>query len=367
MKHTRRTILIATILGISLLAVILHIAGPRAILLRMAALGLWGALVFIINAGLIFLCTTLGWTVLLRAYGVQCRIRSVFGAMAAGHMVSYLTPSLYFGGEPVRAALMSRGFSSQSHVIVATIVVERLLAMTSSVVIIFIGSIVGLQSDMSFFLRWMLFAVATLAVLITFFLIVGVISKRRGLSATFRYIQRFLPPREWKQKAVDALTRVESEIHNAFTNYLRGTAMAALFLAAATLLTAALPFVFVYFTYGRILSLGEIALFFALHMLFGALFWITPAGIGMAEGFFTGIFNILGIPADGAVAFSFALRLIDVVIITNGLAYIAHRGMNWLDILWRKSRAVQASWKKDERVKGQTQGRSNETDLHADQ
>lgn len=365
MKHTRRTILIATILGISLLAVVLYIVGPRAVLSRMAALGLWGALAFIINAGLIFVCTTLGWSVLLRAYGVKCPLRSVFGAMAAAHTVSYLTPSLYFGGEPVRAALVSRGFSSQSHAVVATIAIERLLAMTSSVAVIFVGSIVGLQSDISVSLRWVLFACATIAVIITLLLIVGVIRERRWLSGAFRYIQRFFSQREWMQRTDDALIRVETEIHTALTNHLRGTATAALFLIAATLLNAALPFVFLYFAYGRILTLGEISLFFALHTLFGSLFWITPGGIGVAEGFFAGIFHIMGLPADGAVAFSFTLRLVAVLIITNGLAYIAHRGMSWFGTLRYKRKALQARWKKGEKVKGQKEGRIDETDLRA--
>ncbi len=366
MKHTRKTILIFTILGISLLAAVLYIVGPRAILSSIAALGLWGALVFLIQSGLIFICTTLGWYVLLRAYGGKCPLRSVFGAMAASHTVSYLTPFLYVGGEPVRAALVARWFSAQSHVVIATIAIERLLVMTSSGVIIFIGSVVGLQSDMPFALRWILFACAAIVLLATLLLIVGIIKEQRGLSVTFRYIQRFLPQREWIQRMDDALVRVETEIHHALTNHLRGTVIAAFLCTAAVLLSAMLPFVFLYFAYGRILSLGEISLFFALHTLFGAIFWITPGGIGIAEAFFVGIFHLMGLPPEGAVAFSFALHFFAVIIITNGFAYIAHRGMSWLGIVWHKRKKLHPSWKKSERIKDQHERRTGTTDLHID-
>jgi len=88
------------------------------------------------------------------------------------------------------------------------------------------------------------------------------------------------------------------------------------------------PFVFLGFTYGRLLSIGELLLFFALSTVFSLFSCLTPGGIGVMEGAYAAVFGIMGLPIDGAIAFSLLQKLSSLCIIGVGIIYLSHRGVD---------------------------------------
>jgi len=135
----RLKFILSGILGLLILGGILHYVSLGKVLQKITMLGPWGFLLFFLNAILIFLLWTAGWYVLLRAYGVQRSWRETLQAMLSGYAINYLIPSMNLGGEPVKAYLISDGFSSSGAKVVATIVVERFINM-SSILLCILGS-----------------------------------------------------------------------------------------------------------------------------------------------------------------------------------------------------------------------------------
>ncbi len=71
---------------------------------------------------------TLQWVVLLRQSGIRAGAWQVFRARLSGCAVTSLTPSAYFGGEPVRAALL-KGPGMTYRQLFATIAVDKYIEL----------------------------------------------------------------------------------------------------------------------------------------------------------------------------------------------------------------------------------------------
>lgn len=61
----------------------------------------------------------------------------------------------------------------------------------------------------------------------------------------------------------------------------------------------------------------------------GLFSWFTPGGIGIMEGAYAAVFGIMGLPIDGAVAFSLLQKLSSLCIVGVGIVYLSHRGVDW--------------------------------------
>lgn len=72
------------------------------------------------------------------------------------------------------------------------------------------------------------------------------------------------------------------------------------------------------------------ALFFALNTVFSLFSWLTPGSVGIAEGAYAGIFSVMGLPIDGAVAFGLAQKAASLPIVALGILYLSRRGAGWL-------------------------------------
>ncbi len=73
---------------------------------------------------------TFSWGLVLREAGILRGPWQVFTARLAGFAVTYLTPSMYFGGEPVRASVYKReGISYQR--LYATIVLDKYIELST--------------------------------------------------------------------------------------------------------------------------------------------------------------------------------------------------------------------------------------------
>ena len=88
------------------------------------------------------------------------------------------------------------------------------------------------------------------------------------------------------------------------------------------------PLVFLFFAYGRLLSVGELLVFFTLSSVFSLFSWLTPGGIGITEGSYAAVFSVLGLPIDGAVAFSLLQKLASLCIVGVGIIHLSHYGAN---------------------------------------
>jgi len=326
----RGVFLISTLFGIALLIAMVWIARPMAVLARINALGVGGIVTFLLTVLLGFSFGVEGWRTLLRSYGVDGSFWRTFGVMAGAYAVTYLTPSFHLGGEPVRAFSASDGFTRRSHEVVATILVERLLYLIIIATLLLAGGSIGLrESAIPVVIQQGVLALAGAALVGGGVVLVGIARQATWASRSVAFTLRHLPRWTWVKRVEEGLDRIEGEVNEALVGHRRATLNAALLLTLSVGFNVLAPLIFFSFAYGRILSIGQLLLFFTLSTVFTLFSWLTPGGIGIMEGAYVAVFGIMGLPIDGAVAFSLLQKLSSLCIVGVGIIDLSHRGVDW--------------------------------------
>ncbi|QAA76411.1 MAG: hypothetical protein BIP78_0645 [Candidatus Bipolaricaulis sibiricus] len=314
--------------GFGLFALILAFVGPDAVWRQVQALGPFGFLAMVGNDLIATLFWVASWGVLLHAFGVRLPAPEIVGIGVAGFAVSYITPVAYAGGEPVRAWLGSRKSGATMTTLFATLFVDRLLAGLSLVLFAVLGG--------AFTLTGTMFAPATKAQIGAGLLIVaaavglGVLSFARN----FHWLSRIVVSvgrlhRSWRWPAAwgEKIRGMEDEMYAAFTRHLPLTAIAFVLQLASFFCTYLRPQLFFYFTEGRLFSVADLAVYFNLNAILTTLLWLTPAGMGTAEGGRVGILGLVGISPQGAMAFSLTVRFLELLLVVAGLVYLSREGI----------------------------------------
>jgi len=330
MEKKQVLLLISTLFGIALLGIMIWLARPMAILARIKALGAGGISAFVISVVVGFSFGVEGWRRLLRDYGLNYSFRRTFGMMAGAYAVTYLTPSFYLGGEPVRAFAASDGFTRRTHEVVATIFIERLIYLIVIASFLLAGGIIGLESSsISGGLQQGIVGLAGTALVVSGIALVGMSRRATWASRFFTAVLRHLPQWKWVKRMQDGLVSVEAEVNAALNDHRWATLHAAALFALSVGMNVVSPLIFFFFAYGRILPADQLVLFFALSVVLSVFTWITPGGIGVTEGGYAAVFAIMGLPIDGAVAFSLMQKLASMCIVGVGMGYLAHHGIDY--------------------------------------
>ena len=325
-------LVLSVTVGLGLLGGVLYYVGWRSILAQIYALGFIGISAVIGTVLLTMLIWLASWSVILLSYGIKVPLRYIIGARLSGYAVTYTTPSLYSGGEPIRALLITDHTPAPSTRIFATIIVERFLGALSLIFFVIGGGIYALLTSR-------VEAVAKEGVFIgiafiTFWIIVGLVN----FTGNFKWASRLIgllkrPFPRWERgigRAVDKVAETEDEIYDAFTRHWKGTFLAFLIQLVATFFVFIRPQVFFYFSSGRTFDFAQFSLLFTFNVMISFFFWITPGGLGTGEAALIGIFRLVGVGKEGAVAFSLAFKIVEFVLVAVGLFYLFHKGISRL-------------------------------------
>ncbi|GAB4309447.1 MAG: hypothetical protein Kow0097_10540 [Candidatus Bipolaricaulota bacterium] len=314
--------------GLGLFAVILTFVGPDAVWKQIQALGPLGFLALVGNDLVATLFWVTSWGVLLYAFGARLRPRDVAGIGIAGFAISYITPVAYVGGEPVRAWLTSRKTGSPLTTVFATLFVDRLLAALSLVLFAILGG--GFTLTGTLLSPTAKFQVGAGLVVVSTAVIVGVVSFARNyhwLSRIVASLGRLHRSWQWPRAWGEKVHAMEDEMYAAFTRYLPATVLAFALELGSFFCTYLRPQLFFYFTEGRLFSLADLAVYFNLNAILTTLLWLTPAGMGTAEGGRVGILGLVGISPQGAMAFSLTVRFLELLLVGVGLVYLSREGL----------------------------------------
>ena len=323
------SISLSLLVGAALLGGVFYYVGWRNTFAEIGSLHTAGILALAGNVLLTSIMWIVGWWVILRGYGVMIPFRRVVGARLSGFAVSYITPSLYFGGEPVRALIAADSSSAPITRIFATIVVERFLGGLSLIFFILIGGFFALISPQVTHIERQ--AVLIGVPFISFWIIIGLID----FAGNFKWISRIIRSLEriftrWRgelERAANKVAETEDEVYNAFTKHWRATLLSLLIQLIANLLVYIRPLVFFYFSSRTILTFPQLSLVFTLSIIMSMVLWITPGGLGTGEAALIGIFALVGIAKDGAVAFSLSYKFFELLVVAIGLFYLFHKGI----------------------------------------
>ncbi|MFC2095238.1 lysylphosphatidylglycerol synthase transmembrane domain-containing protein [Candidatus Bipolaricaulota bacterium] len=333
-KRNGWKIILSIAIGIGILVAVLYFVGWRETFAEMAALGALGIISVLVNVLISMTFWILCWWVILRSYGIRMPLRSIVGARLAGYAVSYLTPTLYFGGEPVRAMLVVGKSDAPTTRIFATIVVERFLGGLSMIVFVLMGSFYAISSPNIPLTERRLLASAI--GFVTFWILLGLVN----FAGNFKWISRIIrslgkPFSRWATslgRAASKVSETEDEIHNAFTKHWRGTIVAFLLQTVATFFVYTRPQFFFFFSSGLQLTMPQLSLIFTFTIMLSFFLWITPGGLGTAEAALVGVFALVipAITSAGVVAYSLIFKFAESIFVAMGMFYVTKRGIQYM-------------------------------------
>jgi uncharacterized protein (TIRG00374 family) len=325
---------LSVLVGFGMLAGVFYFVGWRKILGEMHALGAFGILGVVGNVLLAMAAWILCWWIILRSYGIRIPMRRIIGARVSGYAVSYLTPTLYFGGEPFRAFLVTDATEAPTTQIFATIIVERFLGGLTMIVFILIGAFHAIVSQSIPWEGKRLLIAGT--GFITFWILVGLIDfagNFKWISRAIRLIGKLIP--RWRdplRRAADKVSETEEEVHHAFTDHWKGTLVAFLVQVLATFFIYMRPQVFFHFASDVRFTFPQLSLLFSFNILLSSFLWITPGGVGTSEAGMIGIFRLVApqIANEGVVAYSLMFKFAETILVAAGVYYLLQRGVSYL-------------------------------------
>ncbi len=322
-------------LGLGILYLLLRRIGIDEVIHNFEIFPLIGfVLVFVITA-LSVIVTCEKWRLILRAYGHNIRFSRLLFFKLAGWTVSYLTPSLFVGGEPVRAYMIKKEEKVPWSKALSSIVVDKALegatgsfVVLLGVVLLFFGRL--LSSGIKIFLL----------VLVVFFLYLllhlFIKGKSRGFVTSVLHILHLDRLRMFKtwQKSI---ANFDQNLSVLFKDHKRvfflGIALSCISCALALLRYK----IIVYFL-GLDISLYQIVIIYALTVLVVVIPFI-PGAFGTYESVQAFSFALLGLGAQTGITCIFIMRIMDLILVGLGLVFLSYFGLMKLGklywIIWR--------------------------------
>ncbi|MCS7217018.1 MAG: flippase-like domain-containing protein [Candidatus Bipolaricaulota bacterium] len=315
-------------MGLGLFVGLIYASDPRRVWQELQAVGGWGFLAVVGNVALSFFVWTWSWYLLLRGAGIPLPWKKVLAPMLAASAVTYLTPSAYLGGEPVRVYWVAKEAGVSLARVTATVLVERLLAGFSLLAFAAIGGFFAFVSpSMSLASKGALGLGFGVMVVLLALGAVSFTRNRRWISRALRALGRLLPGRRALARLAAGAAEMEDQIHEVFAQC-PGHALAALALQlAAVFCTYIRPQLFFHFARQALFTFPQLSLFFTLNVFIGAFLWLTPGGLGLADGGRAGAFQLLGIPVPSAFAYNLLFRFVEFLQVGLGLYLLMRQGL----------------------------------------
>ncbi|RLE10331.1 hypothetical protein DRJ00_01780 [Candidatus Aerophobetes bacterium] len=322
-------VLFSTIIAGIIFVLLFYIIGVEQILSRIGELGLVGSVIFVGTALFILFISAISWQVILKGYGYRLPFGDVIVARTIGFAISYLTPSAYIGGEPLRIYILSKKHSLSLTRVGATVIVSKFLELGAALFFVYLGSIFTLieyELPVSVYMTVLVVnvicGVGMGLILRAFIRQNKVFTYLVGLLGRIRFLSNSL------NKIEPEISKMEEEIFSAFREHKRETILAFGLNLAGELLVFLKPAIFFYFL-KVILKFSQLALLFALtHLLLSLQF--TPGALGIFELGEIGIFQLVGIGPDRALAFSLMVRIADLTGVAVAAIFALHLGLKAL-------------------------------------
>jgi glycosyltransferase 2 family protein len=289
----------------------------RQYVLRITLPSLLGLLVFQVA---IHTVGMLQWVVLLRQSGIRVGAWQVFRARLSGCAVTSLTPSAYFGGEPVRAALLKDPSMTWRQVF-ATIAVDKYIELFTKFPVAVLGFgflIFRANPGETLVIVSSVFVGVFLAIFL--FLMVRLFQGGIFIMALFKGLLR--PVTRVRPRLAVKIFHPVRDFTRSVAHLIKSRRVFYLAMSLGLLLSVVelLQYAYVLSVLG-ISSLADAAIIFFGHVFLG-IFSFIPGNVGSMEGVFLFVFALLGLGYDRSLIFSMMMRMGQSVMVALGVANI---------------------------------------------
>jgi len=248
----------------------------------------------------------------------------IFLNRLAGFSVNYLTPAAQVGGEPVRIAMLNADGVPMKEA-TSSVLLDITFELTAYVAFILAGVVMAFTGDLvSGYSLWLI--LAGVGLMLSFLMtVLHALSRGKDIMyRTFNYIGLN------KIKSLASFGEDLRQTEKMMTRFLNHD-------YSLIFLVGVLSFFMLAF---RVFEMYFIAHFLGFDLNFAQSFLIAtlpgfalllpiPAGVGVFEGSFAGIFALLGVPVS-AVAFALVIRGRDLLFIVTGALYLISKGHEFI-------------------------------------
>ena len=306
------------IIGALLLIVLIRKIGVQSILDNISSLGLRLIPIFAISF-LWYILYTFAWMQFLSRVGDGIPFWRLFRIKTAGEAVNTLTPANFLGGDPLRIHLLKKNFQTLEGA--ASVVVDRTLHSTATLLVVLIGIIVSfitfnrLPSNIKY-------GVPIVMVIAMIFMIFILVHQHKGFfSLLMGMCKRIGIKRTFSEKTIERFEELDSHIIDFYKENRRGFIIALL----CHLMGRLLGIVEVY-AIGRCVS-DQFTFFAALILcamtpMINAVFTFIPGAFGVMEGAYSGILYLLHFNPAIGITIQISKRLRSALWIILGLIFL---------------------------------------------
>lgn len=334
MKKSRLNLIISLAVGTVLFVAILFYYGPESFKLIFENINPLYLIPYVILTTLDFATTTFRLKIILKAHGQKVGFLTLFRQNLAGFSISYVTPSVRVGGEPLKAYMLKQECDIDLKTGSSSIILDKFVELFGSAGLGIIGlallfTIPGITITMKTILSLLL---------ITAFSLLGFIyySTIRG-KGPFTNLFNLLKFYKFKrlQKFDQVLKEVEDKMGDFFKHH-----KTAFFLSLLTYvfygIFSVLELKFLLLSFGVETTLTEATL--ALIVLGITNFIPVPAALGFTEAGQAGLFLLLKDSGSTGFAFGLLLRLRNIIFTIIGFSLISH--FSGKEIMKRKEKIL---------------------------
>lgn len=327
-------LLLAIIVGLGILYLLLRKIGIDKVIHNFKTFPILGFIPIFTITVLSILVTCEKWKLILKAYGHNIRFSRLLIFKLAGWAVSYLTPSLFVGGEPVRAYMAKKEEKVPWSHALSSIVADKALEGAVGSFVVLLGII------FLFFRNFLSSGIKILLLILVIFFIYLLLrlfkSGKRGFVASvlhFLHLDKLRTFRAWQEKIANFDRSLSSLFKDHKKTFFFGLALSCISCALALLRYKAI----VYFL-GLDISLYQIIIIYALTVLVVVVPFI-PGAFGTYESVQAFSFALLGLGAQTGITCIFVMRIMDLILVGLGLVFLSYFGLMKLGklywIIWR--------------------------------
>lgn len=281
--------------------------------------------VFLINFLAVCVIGAIRWKIILESQNShKIDFFKVLRAKLAGFAISYLTPSVLVGGEPVRAYMIKEESDYGWEKSIASVIIDQAIYFFTLFLFmiagfLFLADHFSLPREMFYG-----FAIIILATVFIFHLFHSrIMNNNPDGDGLFMFIIKTVRLNKFSfiKKREDNICKMEKIIAQFFKNKKRALIKAFLLAILEVIFYLTMIWIIV-LSLGEIINLtGAVSIFFLITV---ANFVPIPGSLGSFEASLTFIFNLLGLGKSNGFTFSLIYRFINIALVIVGFFALMH-------------------------------------------
>ncbi len=327
--------ILSSLLGISLFFAVVYKVGWPSIIKAVSTFSLWELAIVVVLAFAQQFVTTWRWHLILKSQGYHLSYFRLLLAKLVGFAVDYTTPTPNIGGEALRAYVLKKDSDVNFSTGLASVIIDKVMDFSYALPFVLAGVIYALlHFDLTGKLILFLLLVAIIFVFLILLFYIRILNGKHFFSLIMRFIQ--LHRINAIGRLIEKMRSFEDIIIHFFRDHRRVLYSGLLFSFLGGAIAILQYYIILQF-FDLQVSLLTVLIVITLTIITYLL--PIPGSLGSQEAGLALIFSFLGFGAQVGIAFSFVIRVPEVLKVGIGYAYLSHFGIRMTQKMLAKTPA----------------------------